>query len=326
MNRTTTILGAILIVQLAVWALVSADRHHVTVKESFISTDTSQVDYVHIRNKDGEITMKRIGGTWRITDPYDYPANPSYVETLIKKLVDLKYESLITSRKDKYEDFEVEGEEAAYVEVGKEDEVVDKFYCGKPSKTYTHTYLRKADSDEVWLVAGTPRSSFTRKPNDWRDKKILSLDKTMLERVLLKFPDETVELTRSITTPDEDTTFVEPDTSWTVVPRRGKPFRPADKVMNRIRNTVSRMNAMDFKVKGTDDIPDFSNPLLTVEVFLEGDRHEVIDFVADPESENKYVARKNANEETVFVVYQSTFNNLAKRPDDFKEKEEDKET
>ncbi len=324
MNRTTAILAALLAVLVIVWALVSINPHHVTVKASYISTDTSRVDYVHIRNKDGEITMKRVGGTWRITDPYDYPANPSYMQTLLRKIADLKLESLITSNKDKYENYEVEGDEASYVEVGREGGTIDSFYCGKPSKTYTHTYMRKADSDEIWLVAGTPRSSFTRKPKDWRDKKILRLDKTLLERVVLKFPDETVQLRRTITTPDMDTTLAEADTSWLVIPQRGKPFKPVDKVMNRIRNTVGRMNAMDFLVSGTDTIPDFSKPLLTVDIFLEGDQHETVDFVADPDSENKYVARKNANEDTVFLVYQSTFNNLSKRADDFKEKEQEK--
>ena len=327
MSRTTTILIAILIVLLIIWGFVSTDKHVVKEKESFLANDTGAVNYVHIKNKDGEVTLKRVGGAWRITDPYDYQANPSYMNTLLRKLDDLKYESLITSKKDKFVDYEVDGEEAAYVEVGIEGGTIDKFYCGKPSKTYTHTYLRPAKSNDVWLVSGTPRSSFTRKPKDWRDKKILNLDKTLIERVLIKFPDEVVELQRTITTPMMDTTLVEPDTSWLVIPKRGKPFKPADKVMNRVRNTAGRMNAMDFKVAGTDTIPDFSKPDLTVEIFLEGDQHEVLDFVPDTESENRYVVRKNGEEKTVYVVYQSTFKNLAKRPDDFVEKEdEDKET
>lgn len=326
MSRIKVILIAILIIQLGVWALISTSRNIVTEKKKFLSLDTTSIDYIHIKNKDGEITLKRMGGIWKITDPYDYPANPSYIETLLKKVQALEYESLITSNKDKYENYEVDGEEASYIEIGKEGDVVDKFYCGKPSKNYTHTYLRPADKDEIWLVAGTPRSSFTRNPKDWRDKKILRLDKTMMERILLKFPDETVELTRSISMPDMDTTLTEPDTSWTVIPKRGKPFKPADNVLNRIRNTLSRMNATDFMVKGEDEIPSFDKPDFTVEVFLEGDQHEVIDFVPNPEDDKKFIARKNNSDETVFVVYQSSVNNLKKRPEDLKEKEEDKET
>jgi len=326
MSRTTQILVGVLVILLITWALVSTDRHHVKEKEHFLSNDTSQIDFVHIRNKDGEVTLKRVGGNWRVTEPYNYPANSSYTQTLLKKVAELELESLITRNKDKYEDYEVEGEESAYVEIGREGGDIDKFYCGKPSKTYTHTYLRREDTDEVWLVSGTPRSSFTRKPKDWRDKTILRLDKTMIERILLKFPDETVELLRTVASPADDTTLVAPDTSWQVIPERGKPFPPADRVMNRIRNTMGNMNSMDFKLAGIDTIPRFDPPEFTAEVFLEGDQHEVLDFVPDPDSDSRWAVRKNGNEETIFVVYKSTAKNLMKRPDDLKEKEEDKES
>ena len=324
MSRTTITLIVVLAVQLILLALFSTGRHHVTEKALFLSQDTSRIDFVKIKNKDGEITMVRSGGTWRITEPFNYPANPSYTETLLKKVSDLKYESLITRNKEKYVDYEVDGEEAAYVEIGNKEGTLDKFYCGKPSKNYTHTYIRKADSDEIWLVTGTPRSSFTRKPKDWRDKKILSLDKTLLERILLKFPDETVELVRNISTLADDTTLTAPDTAWTVIPQKGKPFAPFQKTMNRIKNTLSRMNAMDFKVKGIDEIPSFDDPDFTVEAFLEGDQHVVVDFVPDPEKDNRFLARKDGNEETIFVIYESSVKNLKKRPADFVEEDKGK--
>lgn len=323
MSRTTIILIAVLAVQLILLALFSTDRHHVTVKELFLSQDTSRIDFVKIKNKEGEISLRRSGGIWRVTEPYNYPANSSYTETLLKKVADLKYESLITRRK--HIDYEVDGEEAAYVEIGSKDATIDKFYCGKPSKNYTHTYIRKADSDEVWLVTGTPRSSFTRKPKDWRDKKILNLDKTLLERVLLKFPDETVELVRNISMfSDDEDAMTAPDTAWTVIPQKGKPFPPSQKTMNRIKNTLSRMNAMDFMIKGIDEIPSFSKPDFTVEAFLEGDQHVIVDFVPDPEKENNFLARKDGNDETIFVIYESSVKNLKKRPADFIEEEKDK--
>ncbi len=322
MSRTSKILIGILVIQLVVWAIASTDRHHVQEKERFLSLDTSLVDYVHIVNKDGELTMKRVGGHWKITDPCDYPANPSYTKTLIEKVAGLELEAVITDNPDKYVDYELDDTSAAYIEIGKDGGVIDKFYCGKPSKNYTHTYMRRADSDKVLLVAGTPRSSFTRRPNDWRDKKILNLDQTMIERILLSFPDETVELVRDISTPEEDTTLVEADTSWQVIPRRGSPFTPDEKVFNRIMNTLSRMNAMDFMTAGTDTIPSFARPDFTVEIFLEGDQHVVVDFIPKPDTENRWIARKDGDESTVFVIYQSSVKNLKKRPADLKPEKE----
>ena len=321
MNRITRILVVILAVQIVVWAIASTDRYHVSKKENFLTVDTSLVDYIHIVNKDGSLTIKRVGGHWRITDPYNYPANPSYANTLLEKAAQLEVETVITNNPDKYSEYELDDTTASYVEIGKEGGAIDKFYCGKPSKNYTHTYMRRADSDDVLLVAGTPRSSFTRRPKDWRDKKILDLDRAMVERILLKFPDETAELVREVSSSEKDTTLVKADTTWRVIPKRGKPFTPDDGVFNRIMNTASRMNAMDFLMAGEDTIPSFAKPDFTLEVFLEGNQHVVVDFIPQPDAENRWIARKDGDESTVFVVYQSTVKNLQKRPTDLKPEE-----
>ncbi len=325
MNKTTTVLGGILIVQLILLGIFSMDTHHVTKKETFLVSDTSSINYVKIRNEDGEITLNRVGTNWKIVEPYNYPANLSYTKTLLKKLNELEIESTVTSNKSKHTLYELDDTTAAYVEVGVQGGAVDKFYCGKPSDTYTHTYMRYADSDDVLLVSGTPRSSFTRRPKDWRNKSVLAVDKTMLEKVVLAFPDERVELVRSISSPMEDTTLVAADTSWQVIPQRGKPFEPDEKPLNRILNTLKRLNATDFIDAASDEVPDFSKPDLTVQVFLEDDQTDRIDFIPEPDSDSdsRYVARKNGDEETLFIVYKSSFKNLNKRPADLMPKEDE---
>jgi len=314
-NRSVTILGVILIAQIILYAFVSIDKHHVQTKESFLKADSSQIDYIKIVNEDGELVMKKIGATWKITEPINWTANASYIKTLKEKINNLKVESVITSNENKYPLYELDDIAAKYVEIGKEGGVIDKFYCGKASDSYTHTYVRRADSDEVLLVSGSPRSSFSRKPEQWRDKKILALDRTMIERILLKFPKETVELVRTITEgSDNDSGYVLPDTSWQAIPSKGKPFTPVDKALNRIMNTLKRCNAISFLDAGKDTIPDFSKPEFTIEVFLEGDQHETLDFIPKEDEETRFIARKNGDESTMFVVYQSSVKNLRKNP------------
>jgi len=329
-SKTLTILTAILAAQIVLFAVTSVDTHRVQKKEPFLSIDTSQVDYIKIRNEDGELTMKRIGANWKIVDPYDYPANPSYIKTLMEKMADLKLETFITGNPDKQELYELDDSTGKYVEFGKENGTVEKFYCGKASSSYTHTYIRRADSDEVWLVDGTPRSSFTRKPEQWRDKKILALDRSMIERVLLHHPGKTIELERQIVTPEpkenEGKAAGEPDTTWSVNAPGVKPFTPADKMVNRIMNTLKRLNALSFLDAGRDTIPDFSHPDFAIDVYLEGDQHEKLEFIPKPDEETRWLARKNEKNSTIFVVYQSSVNNLKKTVADLKGKEKKNNT
>ncbi len=324
MSKTIKILLAVLVVQIGFYLAVSQDRHRVRTKQPFLTVDTSEVNYIKIVNEDGELVMNRVGNQWKMKKPIEYPANQSYVRTLLEKLARLRIETEVTTNPDKFPLYELDELGAKYVEVGATGSRIDSFYCGKTSESYTHTYLRRAGSNHVLLVSGTPRSSFTRKPEQWRDKKILALDRSLIEQIDLEFPDQTVELVRRITTPQEDTTLTAADTSWTAIPEKGGEFEPDKKVMNRILNTLKRLNAIDFIDQATGEVPDFSHPDFTVEVHLEGDQHEKIEFIPKPDNENRWIARRNEDDSTVFVVYKSSVNNLKKDPNALKGKKDEK--
>lgn len=325
-SKLIMILAGVLALQLLLVSLLSIDtKTHVKQKEMFLATDTSQIDYVKIVNSGKPVALKRVGANWRLSEPLDFPANPRYIETMLKKLAELKVESHISSNKNKYDQYEL-SDTATYVEAGKEGGKIDKFYIGKQSSSYSHTYMRKADDGDVLLVVGTPRSSLTRDPNDWRDKSVLSLDKSMLEKVVITFSDEVVELVRDISSPSNDSIMVMSDTTWNVIPKRGKPFKADDKVLNRVRNTITRLNASDFLDKGLAEIPSFDNPELIVDAYLEGNQHERLEFIPmKGDDDNKWLARKNGNDQTVYVIFQSSVTNLKKRADDFRPKPEDKD-
>ena len=324
MNRTFKILGVVLILQIIIYVLVSSEPQLVKVKKAFLSVDTSQVNYIKIKNEKGELVMHRVGATWRVSEPYDYPANPSYAKTLLEKVAALKLETYISDNAEKHSLYQLDDLTAKYVEIGVEDGKIDKFYCGKASDSYTHTYLRRADSDEVWLVTGSPRSSFSRAPKQWRNKKILALDKTMIEKIILRFPKNSIELERIIASV-EDSQTGEVDTTWMAHTSRGADFVPIEKATNRILNTLKRLNAIDFIDAGSEDMPSFDNPEFTIEVFLEGDQHEVIEFIPQADEDTRWVARKNGDDSTVFVVYQSSVKNLKKDEADLKGEDKDKE-
>jgi len=282
---------------------------------------TEEIDFIRIKNEKGEMVMRKVGANWKVTEPFDYLANQSYATTLLEKVTELKLETYISDNTEKHSLYELDDLTAKYVEIGKDGGTIDKFYCGKASDSYTHTYVRKADSDKVWLVSGSPRSSFSRDPKQWREKKILALDKTMIERVMLKFPNNTIDLERIIAPNEEG----EVDTTWMAHTARSADFAPVDKAMNRILNTLKRLNAIDFIDSGSDEMQSFDHPEFTIEVFLEGDQHEVVDFIPQEGEDSRWVARKNGDESTIFVVYQSSVKNLKKDETALKGEDEDKD-
>ncbi len=315
--RLIYILSGVLIAQILIYGLLSINPHRVKTKEKFLSQDTSAINYIKIKNKDGTVVLNRIGQNWKLTEPYNAPANPSYVKTLLEKFAGLELESFITSNEDKYEQYELNDTTAVYVEAGKEGGKIDKFWCGKPSDSYTHTYMRREGSKDIWLVSGTPRSSLTRRPKDWRDKTVLSLDRTIVERILLRHPSETYELVREIGA-GKDTLTGRPDTTWKVNPPKGSSYKPETNVMNRILNTICKLNSTDILDAGIDTIPAFDPVVFGVDVFLEGNQRHSIDFIHDPKDNAKWLARLDGNNQQVYVIYQSSVKNLMKKDDELK--------
>lgn len=322
MSKTITFLATILAAQLILLAVVTRDPHRVAEKPAFFSVDTSTIEQVKIRNKDGEVTLKRAGANWKLTQPVDFPANPSYIKTLLEKLAEMRVETFITNKEASYQQYELDDLAAIYVEVGGGGKT-EAFYCGKTSDSYSQVFIRREGSKDVLLVSGSPRTSLTREPTDWRDKRILELDRTLIDRVVIQLPTERNELVRTIKRMDEDTTLTENDTTWVVNPSRGAPFAPDDSQLNRVMNALRRMNAIQFMDAGKDTIPDFSRPELTVETFLEDGRRFKLDFIPKTDSDNRWVCRKDDNETTVYIIYQSTVNNLKKTAADLKGEKKD---
>jgi len=322
MKNPIVVLVTVLIVGLGAFFLLSRNPNRIQSKQKVLDIDTLTVNFIRVVNRDGDLTIKKVGSHWKVTSPFEFAANESYVKSLIDKAVTLEFESMVTKNKEKYDLYEL-GDSAIYVEIGVENGKIEKIYSGKPSDTYTHTYMRKEGSDEVWLVSGTPKSAFSRRPTDWRDKKVFELDRTLITKVLLKFPDETLELVRQISAPSMDTTLSASDTIWMVNSPKGESFLINQKPFNRIMNTVTRINAVDFKDAPIDTMPNFNSPDFAVEVFLEGNQHERLDFMPNKAGDgSRWFARRNGEENTIFLIYQSSVKNLMKRVPELKTGEE----
>lgn len=314
-SRPIYLLSGLVVIQLIIYSVLQINPHRVKEPKPVLSIDTSQVNFVKIRNSYGEVVLKRIGGQWRVDQPHEFPANQSYIKTLLEKMASLRWESFITRDKGAYNKYELGDTSAIYVEIGKEGGIIDKFWCGKPSDTYTHTYIRREGSPEVWLVSGTPRTNLQRKPKDWRDKTALTLDRNRISRIQLQYPDKTFELIRQIGSPD-DTTRI--DTTWTVNPPSGKPFTPEKDVLSRLLNTISRLSATDILDQGVDTIPSLDPPEFTVQAFLEGGETHEVEFKRKPDDDTRWLARVDRSNKHIFVIYRYNVKNLMRTEEELR--------
>lgn len=117
---------------------------------------------------------------FKIVRPFSYPGDSSTIAFLINSLKNLKLGEVISRRREKFEDFGVGDRGIKIVLKGKKE---IGFYIGKYAGDYQNSYLRFDNDDKVYLVEGITRHQFDIKPDDWRDKTIIKLDKNLIEKI-----------------------------------------------------------------------------------------------------------------------------------------------
>lgn len=160
-----------------------------------VTYDSASVDKMEIRSMTGTVTLERQGGKWMITSPIKYTADEATITSAVGKGKELNVTNLVSSNPAKQGIYSVDST-STLVQVFTNNNPAASFRVGKPSSSYTETYVRKEGSNEVYSVTGVLTSTFAKGANDWRDKTIFKTDQNNIRSVKLQFGDTTFVLTK----------------------------------------------------------------------------------------------------------------------------------
>jgi hypothetical protein len=199
MTKNTWILIGVLAALIVVAYFVMQRPGESSAPESsggvLVEYDSAAVDRIEIRSPGGPAVIERVGGVWMVTTPVRYRADDATVASTLSSGRRMVLKGLVSSNPQKRSVFQVDstGTMVRVFEHGAEKTV---FWIGKPSPSYTETYVRREGSDDVYLASGLFSSNFSRRTNDWRDKTIFRTDQDAISGVTLRFGDTSVVLTR----------------------------------------------------------------------------------------------------------------------------------
>ncbi len=163
--------------------------------EPLVKYDSSSVDRIEIRSKDGNVTLVREGGKWMLTAPVRYPADEQAVTTAVGKGTAMRITALVSTNPAKQSIYSVDSS-ATLVHIYANNNLVAQFRVGKPTNTWTESYVRREGSDEVYSVEGLLNTTFAKSVNDWRNKSIFKADQSTITEVRFRFGDTTFVLTK----------------------------------------------------------------------------------------------------------------------------------
>lgn len=200
MKRSIWILAGILLLLAVATFVVLRQPGEVissgTTGEKLALYDSASVDRIEIFSSYGNVKLSFEAGKWMLTSPVRYPADDAAVTAAISKGKNIELKSLISGNRQKQQIFQVDsaGTLVKIFELGTEETA---FRVGKGDPSYTGTYVRREESNDVYLADGMLTSVFARPAKDWRNKTIFKAEGSAIGTVVFRYGDTTFTLARA---------------------------------------------------------------------------------------------------------------------------------
>ena len=261
----------------------------------FSELQIDEVKKLQVKNADTTVTLINRDNEWFVVGEEEYPADPTLVKEALEKIQRIQRINLASKKKDKHTLFEVaDGMATEVVLFGPKEKEIAHLYIGKSGPDLFSTYLRKAESDEVYLHEEHLKGQFDREINNWRDKRIFDFDAGGATALRIVKKEETIVLSKDT---EENWHLEEPVSS----------LAEKTEVENVLR-ALSSLRAADFA--GNEEINEsgIDAPTCRISVELKDGQKKTL-LVGNTKGEHQYYA-KNEEKKYLYLLYKSTLENL----------------
>lgn len=152
-------------------------------------------DFQEIREKKltGEVLdLRRDTGKWRIAEPQPLAADQDSVSSMIGNLSNLNADKVIEENAADLKPYGLDVPTLDIV-VTKKDGKTAEILVGDDVPTGSGAYAKLADNPRVFTIGSFVKTGLDKKPDDLRDKRLLTFDSDKLTRVELQAKGQTIE-------------------------------------------------------------------------------------------------------------------------------------
>lgn len=254
-------------------------------------------------------TLTKEGDRWLVASMNNFPTDGKAVEELLDKVAGFKTTQLVSNNPDKQATLQVEdsrnGVDSSGVEaklLGTNDSVLAHLFVGKTTPDFFSSYIRAADSNNVYVAEGYLKSIFDKGSRTWKDRTIFAFNKGDVTHLTIKSEAEVIELQ------------LDAEGNWQML----KPVVSAAKKtdVESLLETLSTLKADDF-AEGSDLAAyGLDAPKSSISAALNDGSTKAL-LIGKEEEGKHYV--KNKDKDIIFTLYKSRINQLIKKSDDLKD-------
>jgi hypothetical protein len=167
-------------------------------KETILAVDEGKAAEITIESSEADpIHLVKDEGSWRVSAPFEAPADDSAVDSILTRLEKLEAEEVVVEATDDVAQYGLEAPSrtVSVVVDGEEAPLVVEF--GDTAPGGSAIYARTPSSPRIFTVASYVESSFDKKPFDLRDRDILHVKRGDVRTLEVKGPEGNYALART---------------------------------------------------------------------------------------------------------------------------------
>ncbi len=276
-----------------------------TAMPLFPNFDEGQVVKIEITATGETTTLSKQNDNWLVASMDNYPADGEGVAELLSKVTEFKNTQHVSNNPEKQSEFEVDntGVEAKLMDAS--NKVLVHLFVGKTTPGFLSSYVRPADSNDVYVAQGYLQSVFNKGTRTWKDRTIFSFNKGIVTQFNIISSEETVELR------------LDAEGTWQML----KPVVAVAKTteVDTLLTTFSELDTDDFaEAKGELTEYGLDTPQSTISAMLNDGTTATL-HVGKEEEGKLYVKRDD--KATVFRLFKSNVDRLIKKSDTLKAEE-----
>lgn len=299
--------GLILIAIAAIWLFQSkmeTKRTSPRSIENFLKLDQEEINRITVKTAADFAAFSLKNGRWYIDDAHPKLADSAAVENMITSSINLKVGNVISENPERQRDFMVDSITGNFIQFYNGDKLLSSIFIGKMTSDYSHSYVRKPGSKEVYLSEGLLTYIFNRRRAQWLNRNILSFQPANVREVEFIYPDKSILIRHSIT-------------EWYVSKSPYTDSLPTDSMKTDVfLRQAGNLKASDFANESDSGKINFGLPAMTMKATLLDGTAQTVEFASADSTANRYYCRR-PDIEDVFVISGSAYDNMLKEFADF---------
>lgn len=171
----------------------ASEKKGTDTSTKILTIPDDQFQEIQIRKVSGETEqLVRENGKWRITQPKPEAADQDAVASMVTTLGALNADRVVDDKADDLKQYGL-ADPTLDVKVKRKDGKTDEVLIGDDLPTGSGAYAKKPGDARVFAIATFTKTALDKRPEDLRDKRLLTFDQDKLTRVDLAAKGQPVE-------------------------------------------------------------------------------------------------------------------------------------